>query len=62
MRLGLLWGKVVLSYFFQPEEAMLWISYFWQLPGGSPLEGFVSVFDKDIFEEKDLKFESFSSS
>lgn len=41
---------------------MLWISYFWQLPGGSPLEGFVSVFDKDIFEEKDLKFESFSSS
>lgn len=45
---------------FQPEEEMLWVSYFWQLPGGSPMEGFVNIFDEDTFEEKN-SFESFSS-
>lgn len=31
---------------------MLWVSYFWQLPRGSPMEGFFSIFDEDTFEEK----------
>ena len=31
---------------------MLWVSYFWQLPEGSPMEGFVNIFDEDTFEEK----------
>lgn len=39
---------------------MLWVSYFWQLPEGSPMEGFVNIFDEDTFEEK-KSFESFSS-
>lgn len=39
---------------------MLWVSYFWQLPEGSPMEGFVNIFDEDTFEEK-KNFESFSS-
>ena len=48
----------MLFLLFQPEEAMFWVSYFWHLPGGSNLERFVHVFDEDIFEKKDSKFES----
>lgn len=31
---------------------MVWVSYFWQLPGGSPLEGFVMFLMKTILKRR----------